>query len=275
MAAKRVSYPHPVVGLGDDVEGAVLPFEVETTSDAREVKISISGLAVSNNTLNLLIGQAMAEFVVRVHCSQTFFRSAWATTRGSLDITIPIFRLAEEVRIAVRVCARVAIPEYRPDGLNPDYGDTRFAIEAGDVLAEGDQVKVFLSSDYDPLAGKVGSIMQVRRGPFEQGIRVDFNDQKISIEVGDKDFSLYSDVRAGAPALLHSGLVFPVLVEAIGQLAPADGPVDDLLWKSRLTAMLEAKGIDLANGPLMAAQALLQNPLRRTYEEAKRLLESD
>jgi hypothetical protein len=116
--------------------------------------------------------------------------------------------------------------------------------------------------------------MQVRRGEQDHGASVDFQCDKITVRVGKKEFDDYEAVRAGAPAILHSALVMPVLMEAISLVQKDDGSVDGLLWFGRLRSMLQASGPDASGSLFEAAQRLLKNPLQRTCEEARRHIDA-
>lgn len=277
MAARLISYPHPVLGLRDDVEGVLAVPDVEVDCDGENVKIDVRGLRVTNETIQTYVDGGIAAFAIRVHCGRTYFRRSWTTSSDSLSILIPATRVFDEVKLAYRVVAKHSIPNYRPRGLHPDYGEARFAVSAGDVLAEGEELTFWLENDFDPLAGSVGSIMQVQRGDHEHGVKVDYQADKITVRIGKEDFDAYQIVRAGAPSILHSALVLPVLVEAIQLLRKGDQEafLEGLLWSGRLKAMLAAtQGASEAASVFEAAQALLQNPLLRTCEEARRHLDA-
>lgn len=273
MAARTVSYPHPVIGLRDDVEGEFPPLDAEVECDGAVVRITVRNLQVSNPTVQAYISTGAAAFMVRIHSPRTYFRRAWTTGEPALTIEIPAERLGSEVKVSHRIVATTAIQGYRPAGLHADYGDVRFALAPGDVLAEGTEASFHLDSDFDPLTGSVGSIMQVKIGEHDRGARVDYNVEKILIRIGKDDFPAYQAVKAGAPAILHSSVVLPVLVEAIAMVQKAGDGLSDLLWFQRLESMLSARGA--MDGSLVdIAQQLLTNPLQRTLEEARRHIEA-
>jgi hypothetical protein len=275
VPAKVVSYPHPVIGLRDDVAGELAPLDADLQCDGSLVRITVKDLRVTNPTVQAYIDTGAAGFMIRVHSARTYFRWSWTTSEASLTIEVPAAKLGSQVKVAHRVVALKPIQGYRPQGLHPDYGDVRFALAPGDVLAEGAEASFDIDSDFDPLTGSVGSIMQVKQGDHSRGAKVEFNVDKITIRIGKDDYAAYQSVRAGAPAILHSVVVLPVLVEAVALVQKGgDGVHDDLLWSGRLRSMIDAKGISLDGSLVEIAQELLANPLQRSCEEARRHLDA-
>lgn len=275
--SQAVTFPHPVVGLGDDVAGELrcnapqLDFGVDNTT------LSVDGFEMTNPTIAEFIRQEVAAFTVRVSCGATYYRESITSQGPSLQHILPSARLNGEVEIQVRVCARKKIDSYRPEGLHPDYGERTFVLQAGDVLALGDEFAVRADKQFDPLAADISSIMRVVCGAFDKGpFKVKFPSAQILIELSTEDYKRYGLASNTAPGVLHSALVLPVLAEAITYIrGPSAQDDEGALWYRRMKAMLEARRIDDDESALTAAQKLLDAPFSRALENIFQKREED
>lgn len=274
-----VAFPHPVVGLGDDLSGELrcntphFDFGVDNTT------LSIDGLEVTNPTIADMVRSQDAAFIARVGCGATYYREAFSAHGPVLEHVIPSAKLSGDVEIQVRVCALKRVDGYRPMGLHPDYGDRSFTVQAGDVLALGDEFTVRAEKQFDPLAADISSIMRVARGDREQGpFRVLFQSNQIRIELSREDYKRYGLASHAAPGVIHAALVLPVLSEAIAHVqnpAEQDEMMAEAKWYHRLKAMLEARRIENDETPLAAAQKLLDAPFSRALDNVLKAREDD
>ncbi len=267
--SQPVAFPHPVVGLGDDVAGELrcnapqFDFGVDSTT------LSIDGLEMTNPTIAGLIRAGDAAFALRLSCGATYYRDSFQTHGPTLQHVLASESLHGDVELQIRVCALKKIEGYRPEGLHSDYGDRAFVLQAGDVLALGDEFSVRADKQFDPLAGDISSIMRVICGSFEKGpFQVKFPSTQILIELSKEDYKRYGPVSNTSPGVLHSALVLPVLCEAIAYVRnPSAQDEEGAQWYRRLRAMLEARRIEEDESPLAAAQKLLDAPFSRALDD--------
>ncbi|RKH41314.1 hypothetical protein D7Y23_33270 [Corallococcus sp. AB050B] len=262
--AKPVSYPHPVAGRGDEVTGELAPFELDVSKYGGDFILKISAVGISNITLDGFIRDGRASFAARVACAQTYFRESFVFAGNEHTIRIKASRLSERVEVSLRVCARKKIETYRPDGLHPDYGEASFLIDQGDVLAEGITKTFWATSDFDPLAGPVSSIMRIRQGDFDDGpFRVILESDRITIEMSKSDWKGYLFMRSQLPGVLHGAVVLPALTEAISGLRYRQDELQNFLWVERLKDILNAKKCSENDPAVVVAQRLLDGPFSR------------
>jgi len=273
-----ISFPHPVVGIGDDLAGVLrcnapqFDFGVDLTT------LSIDGFEVTNPTIAELVQRKDAAFTVRIGCGATYYRKSLQTHDARLQRILPSTRLCGDVELQVRVCSLKRIEGYRPVGLHEDYGDRAFTVQAGDVLAIGDEFVVRADKQFDPLAADMPSIMRIEKGPFEKGpYKVNFYGKQISIQLSVEDRARYGSVSAIAPGVIHAAIVLPVLCEAIAHVRNrnAQDGMNDLQWFKRLEVMLEARHIDENESLVVAAQKLLDLPLVRAFDNILKGREDD
>lgn len=277
--SRPTSFPHPVVGIGDDVKGELrcnapdFDFGVDTTV------VLIDGLEVTNPTIAGLVRDREAAFAIRVSCGATYYRETFRTHGGQLQIKLPSATLVGDVELQVRVCALNRIERYRPEQLHPDYGERTFDVQVGDVIALGDDFSIRAEKKFDPLAADIPSIMRITRGKHPDGpFEVSFGGDLILIALSGVDHDLYGLARNVAPELIHAALVLPVLCEAI-RLVRRRSVEDDMLtglnWYRRLDAMLEARRIEADEEAILAAQKLLDSPLSRAFKGILKKIEEE
>ncbi len=276
---QSISFPHPVVGVGDDVSGSLgcnapeLDFGVDSTT------LGINGLAVTNPTIAGLIQQGDAAFTLRISCGATYYRETFQTHDAQLQHVLPSAKLLGDVKLQVRVCTLKRIENYRPEGLHPDYEGRSFTVQAGDVLAVGDDFTVKADKQFDPLATNIPSIMRIIRGKHEKGpFQVNFSREQIVIALSVEDHSRYGLASNVAPGVIHAAIVFPVLCEAIARVRNQSDENDMLAesrWFQRLKDMMEARGIEEDESLVEAAQKLLDAPLARALGDTLKGREDD
>lgn len=277
--AQPTSFPHPVVGIGDDVRGMLrcnapdFDFGVDSTT------VYLNELEITNSTIGRLIQDKEAAFTIRISCGATYYRESFQTHEAQLQILLPSAKLVGDVELQVRICALRKIESYRPEGLHPDYGDRSFSVQVGDLLAIGDDFAIRADKQFDPLAADIPSIMRVVRGKFDKGpFLVNFDTDQIVISLSAEDHERYGIASSVAPGVIHAAIVLPVLCEAIVRVrkpTDQDDMVAEMRWFQRLEAMLEARRIDVDESPVVAAQRLLEAPLKRALDDILKGREDD
>jgi hypothetical protein len=262
-ASRNVSFPHPVVGNADDAAGNLAP-EVVRSNDRRTLTLNIRELVTHNAALDRCIAEGLAEFVTRVECGSTGFRKSYLTRKRAQQIKVPIHELYREVQIELGVIAKHDIPDYRPTDPHPDYGDSTFPVEAGDILAIAPPRHFVLDVQWDPLRAPMQSIMRIVRDDRDSGPMIAFlENDKIIVRVSSLDYDRYSMCKGNNPDVLHASLVLPVLIQAIQKKDDQD--YQGFLWSQRLRDLLGR--IEDDEDPLVAAQQLLRLPLERALKQ--------
>lgn len=277
MKVNAKSYPHPVLGNGDDLGGL---FKVELTYElSRDAVVLNPAFTLRNAGIEDLIKKGKASLVAEVECRSTFYRKSFATKNQSERISIPAKLLRERVTVSFSVCADQDIRGYKPTEAHPDFdGAPPFDVEAGDVLAIVGQISFTADKSFDPLRPPVSSFMSIMEGSHHEGpMRIDYEAEKITIILSKADWKEYLGVRGQKPVqgILHSAVVFPALVDAISKVeSPAGAEYEDMNWYGRLDSIMEAKSLK-DKDPFEAAQKILDNPASRGFSGIATLINSD
>lgn len=276
MRLNQRSYPHPVVGNRDDVPGAAFQSAIEMTTDKETVYLSAT-ISCSSATINKLIQNGSAEYILHVECSNTLFRKAFGFSDASKQISIPADNLNDAVEVNAFVCAKKKISNYSVDKAHQDYGDATFEISKGDVLAVSDGHVFPIESTFDSMA-RIGSIMQIQESTKDGDapMQVDFNGDKILIILSKQDFKDYKLLKnhEGVAGPLTTTVVLPVLVEALHQLKDEGEDEPGLRWARVLNRKLESLNLQDESDCLVAAQKLLELPLKRSLAASRQLAEA-
>jgi hypothetical protein len=264
------------VGNRDDVPGAAFQSSIEMTSDRQQVYLD-ANIICSSSTINSLIAGDAAVFVLHVECSNTLFRRAYEFRTSGHRVTIPADSLNDAVEVNVFVRALRDLHDYRVDKAHTEYGDNRFQIKRGEILAVGEGHIFHVESSFDSMS-RIGSIMQIAEAPEDGDLpmRVDFNGEKIVILLSKRDFADYKLLKAheGVAGPLTTTLVLPVLLEAIHMLREGEMDEDPRRWVRMLVRRIEKLGLKTETEPIVLAQELLELPVKRALASSRMLADT-
>lgn len=275
MRLSARSYPHPVLGNRDDVPGAAFQATLEMSADKQYVYVNVK-VACSCETLNALIKENRAAFVLHIECSNTLFRRAYEFQSMDYRISIPADQLNDDVEVNIFVHAICDIPNYHVPEAHPDYGDAVFDIRCRDILAVGEGRVFPIQSKFDSLK-KISSIMQISESTKDGDIpmEVAFNGEKIVIYLSKSDFEVYKVLKnyEAVRGHLSTTIVLPVLIEALHILKDeSEGIEDSRRWVRTLARRIE--GMDTQMDVFQLAQQILELPIKRALASAHRLVEA-
>ncbi|NTW23019.1 hypothetical protein HGA34_05810 [Candidatus Falkowbacteria bacterium] len=263
MKINSKSYPHPVLGNGDDLGGE---FKVEFTYQLGRDTIELRPLfALNNVAIEDMLKKGKASYVTEVSCRRTFYRTSFASREREQNFSIPAERLREQVTVGFYVCADQDIRGYKPSQPHKDYDNALFDVDSGDVLAVGGQASFIAEKSFDPLRPPVSSFMSIMEGSIQEGpMQIDYDNEKITIVLSKEDWRNYLEVRKQKQLLgiLHSAIVLPALADSIYQVRNSSAEYSGLNWFGRLQAILESKKLE-EKDPLEAAQKILDHPIAR------------
>src|SRR5258706_14262836 len=135
MKVTNISFPHPVLGINNDVTG-----QYTGTLNVKPEKEFIS-LTIVHEIFNPeyanLIKNGDANFCVEVHCMKTFYRNSFLTSEMQQTIRISTFDLMDLVEVEYAVVAVRDLKNFSLRGWHSDYKGNQFEIRKGDVLGYG------------------------------------------------------------------------------------------------------------------------------------------
>jgi len=270
------SLPHPVLTpFRDDVSPGVFDLSVNVTSDADSFYLEVS-FSYQNETIAKLIEDGSAVHSIHIECRRNYYRELFSFKSSRTTLRVPASKLVGRVEVCGFVTSRLPLESYKITGSHPDYGDTAFKIQPGDILALAPTQRFEAYVDYDPLK-QISSILMIERSETvaEGPMTLDTSGDRIVVTLSQKDYERYTDLKADPQLgpLLGNQVVVPALIEAVHEIrgASEENFEFDMMrrWFRSVVKKLADNGIDVRKPDkpvLQIVQQLLQLPLRRSLE---------
>lgn len=260
-------FPHPVLGIEDDIVNGVFGVELGYKSDAEHICITPTFKITEDRMMNLVTTN-QAVIIIHVYCRATMFREVFTTTTTICQpILIPAFKLRGDVEIDFFVCAVKQIEKYSSPNFNSEYNDSSFSIDSSDILAYGGKGKFIANKTFDELRS-ISSLIRIKNS--NQHSKPMFNEydaEKIEINLCEEDYLRYQDVLRGGHwvNIVHSTIVLPALIDALYFMEkPESGDCSHRRWYKAL-ADIKTKSTGTADC-FRIAQNILDLPNNRTFE---------
>ncbi len=270
MANSNKTYPYPVLGNNDDVEG-LFEYTVSPEIDQDEVVIVVD-FSLRHPTLKQLLEDGATVFCVNVSCKKTLYKQSSQSSDGKFTIKVKAYHLRDRVDLVGYIVAAKDIDAYDPGGVHMDIDFGPLDIENGDILADGGKSWFIVDKYFDPLKSPVSSFIKIIVSGNDDGAySVDFDGGVIKIRVPKaqyEDFGYANKHKDGA--LVHAPIVLPVLIEAIMRLNFESDDFEQS-WAVKLRMMIESKNLDIEL-PFVTAQELLGLPIKRDMSAIKTLI---
>lgn len=259
------AFPYPVLRpnaddlVGSDIQSTPY-FDID--HDERTVKFATS-IDISSEYIYDLIDSGKAHFAVEVACRATFFRQTIKSQVPQIESSFDYDGLRDEVEITSYILATTALDDYMPDDLNPEFGNTPFKLEKGDVLAVDEPRSFYFDRDsFKPLASIFSLVMSDNLTDNEW--KIDLEEQTIRILVNHKTKSVIDIARNDKTnkAILLNSLWFTALTEALRGLAQSPEDYSENQWAKALNKRIHNLGnVELGiTPPYEIAQVILNKP---------------
>lgn len=181
MKLNNISFPHPVLGIRDDVfpllgDDCVV---IESMSTIDSFVLTIT-LKQENKTITDLIEKGSAEYTCEIDCQRAYLRESYSSKEPRFEITIPRRKVNGRVYLNFYVTVKNRIEGYTNEGFNEDYEGYSFDLEPGDILVGFPQSYFDADIKYDKLQA-AGSFMVIREDVTITQTRFDIAGDKIKL----------------------------------------------------------------------------------------------
>jgi len=285
MKANKLSFPYPVLGIGDDIAGSYrLKFKDESVELNRDsIKINVTHL-LSNGTLERLVREKQASYCVEIQCPQTIFREIYPWSKSDQTIEIPTKHLRNATYVTSYIVAMVRIEKYKPSGLNADYGDNSFIVEKGDVLAYYDAGSFLAGKTWEVMRA-VSSIISVKEDKTEKNkISFVLTEEKIVVKMPTESFRRYGGMYkiAGLRDIFLASVALPAVMYALANMMQGGEQNENIgstwyeILETRRRKDPDFKNIrwETSNIPLIA-QAILGSPIAGALKNVENILNAE
>lgn len=276
-----VSFPHPVLGIGDAINSNVgFNPEPQIISGTNNYTVVVN-CEHNNKDLEDLIRQGQAEFFCEATCSNTLYREIIKSNSNRIEFEIPKKHVKGRIDFICALLAKSPITKYKNSNSHPDYNGYNFEIEIGDILAYFGKFSFDADIQYEKLKA-VSSFMEVveNKDPKAEYANVDLNKNKIEIQLPSEDYKIFANESISkeqkfAP-VFHSSIVLNALMMALYNFEEHK----ELLWAKVIDYRLKNENqfqpmsINEKEDIPEIAQRLLGNPFKRVISELQVIIES-
>ncbi len=281
MKFNDVTFPHPVLGIGDAImsKSGLNPAPNIISSD--EVYTVTVTCDHDNEVLAALVVDGKAEFLCEATCSSTLYRKLFKGSFNEFNFEIPKKHVRGTVYFTCLLVAKIPIIEYQNNKTHPDYSGFNFDIETGDVLAFFGEFNFNADINYQKLKA-VSSFMEVKENKDDKAVftNIDLNKSKIEVQLPSEDYVLFasdsiSKEQKFAP-IFHASIVLNALLMALYNFDSHHGMVWAKVIEYRLKSEKQFENLSIEekeNIPEIA-QRLLGNPFRRLINELQAIVEA-
>lgn len=217
MKINNLSFPYPVLGIGDDISPEPgFASDPKLSKSAGKYTFEVS-LDMRNQDIARQVEIGNASYVCEVECSRTLLRKCFFSKKPYFKFSLEKNILAERVSFQFTIVATKEIPEYCNRECHEDYAGYTFDLEPGDLLAFIGQFSYDVDIKYDKLKS-VGSFMQITEGKMDKLPRFLLGGDKIDIKLPSDMYERYRTSIKGNrqfSQIIHSSIVFNALVSAL------------------------------------------------------------
>ena len=239
MRLNNISFPHPVLGIGNSILGQInISHEIVQTDDYYECHFSCR---MSDEYIQKLIDEGKALYFCEATCSSTLYRSSETYNVPEFDFSIGRKEVRGTVELFVAIVAVEDIPKYVNGNCSSIYqGFDSFYVEEGDLLAAFGEFSIEADIQYEKLKA-VSQIFVVTGNNASKGVNIDLEGEKIIVDMNPVLFGLFSDESINknmlyAP-LFHASIVLNALIMALHNLESHE----NLLWAKTIKHRLESE----------------------------------
>ncbi|MCA1054302.1 hypothetical protein LCM10_04820 [Rossellomorea aquimaris] len=271
------SYPYPVLYMNnDDYIGTNFHVKMGIRDSFGQVQITAEFI-LDNEPIRKMIEDGTCVYLIHVECPQTSFRKAYKGMNDKLEITVPSNQLRGKITIHSFIIANKNIDHYTNEFLNDWYQEVPISFEKGNFIAIGEAIETTLFEDDTELLN-LPSIVTVTKSLKNDYMDVDLHSNNITIQLPEKEYKLYaSSAHSTLKSTILSTVIVPSLVYVFSKVREKSGDLEEYTWYQVLEKIFAENDYNLEDvgsdklSPLKAAQIILRNPLKTSFEEIERL----
>ncbi|WP_426705641.1 hypothetical protein [Corynebacterium auriscanis] len=271
MNTKNQSFPHPVMGNGDDVSSLLTidNLRIGPTPVDTEIRFRIT---TDDRQLIDLVNKGDVEPVMFWHCRTTLTseleklvplknrQNGW-----EYEVFIDQEKIRDEVGVSVEMIAARNLQNFHWSNQHPDYGSSTFDVRAGDYVALPGSFKFKAAKLFDAMNPPLSSFFDIIVDPKIRGhLEVDFDDDD-QIRVRISEHVKEKLLHTGMPSSLKISLVvLPALIETLAFMEKQCNlehgeDLTNRSWYVNLLNLLPHRSLT-EDGPLKAAMHILREP---------------
>lgn len=276
MEIRNRLFPYPVLcNETDDYQNNVFETEIKVEERLHDIHISVK-FKLDNLAILDLIRMGMAEYVLHIECSTTYFRKVIKTDINEVSYSIPKERVNGEIAVLSMIVAKRRIASFTSEDLNEDYEGETISFDKASILAYQNLPKIQVFKNYEELAGNESLFTVVKVGlPDDEEVQplsFDLNDDRIKIMVDAKTYAAYIHFQQKGSVAM-SLLVLPAVIYMLDELRGSPESFSGKMWFVKMKQYYKSQGLDFIEDIVQgkniveAAQEMLKTPIGKAYRE--------
>lgn len=276
MEIRNRLFPYPVLcNETDDYQNNVFETEIKVEERLHDIHISVK-FKLDNLAILDLIRMGMAEYVLHIECSTTYFRKVIKTDINEVSYSIPKERVNGEIAVLSMIVAKRRIASFTSEDLNEDYEGETISFDKASILAYQNLPKIQVFKNYEELAGNESLFTVVKVGlPDDEEVQplsFDLNDDRIKIMVDAKTYAAYIHFQQKGSVAM-SLLVLPAVIYMLDELRGSPESFSSKMWFVKMKQYYKSQGLDFIEDIVQgkniveAAQEMLKTPIGKAYRE--------
>lgn len=276
MEIRNRLFPYPVLcNETDDYQNNSFETEVKVEERLHDIYITVK-FKLDNLAILDLIRMGMAEYVLHLECSMTYFRKVIKTDINEISYSIPKERVNGEIAVLSMVVAKRRIVSFTSEDLNEDYDGESISFDKASILAYQNLPKIQVFKNYEELAGNESLFAVVKVGlPDDEEVHplsFDLNDDRIKIMVDAKTYACYIHYQQKGSVAM-SLLVLPAVIYMLDELRGSPESFSSKMWFVKMKQYYKSQGLDFIEDIVQgkniveAAQEMLKSPIGKAYRE--------
>lgn len=269
MNTESCSFPHPILGLSDDINGDFsLNIDVERSNSNKNIVFTITSLIINNNYFKNLVDTGKASILLKIYCSSTF--KTWNFINPGSFFEIPEDDLFNKIEIETFIICENDIENYKDDTFNDIFENQIFRINKGEIIGLLGKITIPISKEYEMLG--LGNIFNFEADyNSENPISFNINSDKIIIKypVSITGEHAPSALFNKAPYTAYNIFIIPALIEVFRVMSISSelSNVEGYEWYYVLNQLLPLD--DRSDDPFANAQLILNKeiPMLKAFEE--------
>ena len=244
MKTTYKQYPHPVLDFfNNDYKNSTFTKSVNVNNQSDKFELTVN-FNLSCNTLQTLLDNKKAAYVVHLECKGTRFRMCYETTDSQLIIPIDPNKINNHLEVVISIVSKCNIKNFASPEFHDDFNNTSFDIHIGDILAIAEDIEIRIKKS-DIGSNISASLFNITLSDTNDPITWYIDNSSILVKLPQNIYSLYKNLNTSNQAhnILTNTIVIPILTEVLTTLKMNPDYYDDADFIDTLNFIL--KGINL------------------------------
>lgn len=269
MNSSNYSFPHPVLGNGDDIGGLFeINMQLKRVKERRTIEFQITEIRLENFYFQKQLFSKHFGLLYKVYCGATFMTWTFINPDNKFEINEEF--VFGKVDVECYIISLNQISDYQDKTFHPDFESYKFAVEKYDIVGMVGKITVPIDHQYEK-RGISNIFLFVPESEHNSPISYEFNGDKIIIKypLSETGSHIHHELFGRSPWVAYNIFITPALTEAF-RIIMDEEKHDDFKEKEWFQVLDDLLPIEIrSDDPYINAQLLIASdiPVFRAYKE--------